>query len=149
MSPIRGSSPGLGGVPMSLPDLSRFEFECLKKLWARGEATIRSIHGDLEDPPTYSTVRKIVERLEEKGAVERVRLTGKAWVYRPRVSAASMIGKEVERLLDTVFDGMAGPLVAHLVDIDALSPKDLRAVEKRLERRKKKKKKKAKREDSE
>ena len=54
----------------SLPDLSRFEIECLRRLWSRGEASIRLIHNDLPDGPSYSTVRKIFERLEAKGAVE-------------------------------------------------------------------------------
>ena len=78
-----------------LPDLSRFELQCLRRLWSRGEATVRDIHEDLEDPPGYSTVRKIIERLEEKGAVVRARRDGKAWVYRSAVSPSSMIRKEM------------------------------------------------------
>jgi len=117
----------------NLPDLSRFEMTCLRRLWTRGEATVRELHGDLPDPPSYSTVRKIVERLEEKGAVERVRMSGKAWVYRSRVSGPAMIRKEIARLLDTLFDGAGAPLVSHLADMDALSVDDLRELEARLD----------------
>ncbi|UCH85403.1 MAG: BlaI/MecI/CopY family transcriptional regulator [Candidatus Latescibacterota bacterium] len=116
----------------SLPDLSRFEIECLRRLWSRGDASIRDVHSDLPDPPSYSTVRKIFERLEAKGAIERVRLDGKAWVYRSRVSSSDMIRKEIRRLLDTLFDGSARPLVAHLADMDDLSLDDLKELEKRL-----------------
>ena len=115
-----------------LPDLSRFEIECLRRLWSRGEASIRDVHTDLPDPPSYSTVRKIFERLEAKGAIERVRLDGKAWVYRSTVSSSEMIRKEIRRLLDTLFDGSARPLMSHLVDMDNLSLEDLRALEKKL-----------------
>ena len=115
----------------SLPDLSRFELQCLRKLWSRGEATVRDIHRDLSDPPTYSTVKKIVERLEEKGAVERVRKEGRAWVYRSRVAASEMIRKEIRRFLDVAFDGAAAPLVAHLADMDEVRLEDLREIEKR------------------
>lgn len=116
----------------ALPDLSRFELQCLRKIWARGEATVREVHRDLAEPPSYSTVRKIIERLEEKGAIARARREGKAWVYRPAISFRSMIRKEIRQFLDAAFDGVAAPLVAHLADMDAVSIEDLREVEKQL-----------------
>jgi BlaI family penicillinase repressor len=115
-----------------LPDLSRFEMQVLRRLWSRGEATVREICEAFPGAPGYSTVRKIVERLEEKGAVERVRQEGNAWVYRSAVSAPAMIRKEIRRLLDTLFDGAGAPLVAHLTDMDALSLQDLEEAESRL-----------------
>lgn len=114
---------------MGLPDLSRFELQCLRKLWNRGEATVRDIHGDLDDPPSYSTVRKIVERLEEKGAIERLRKSDKAWVYRSTVSPSAMLGKEVRRFLDAAFDGAAAPLVAQLADMNEVTLEDIRELE--------------------
>lgn len=116
----------------SLPDLSRFELQCLRHLWDLREASVREIHAAIDDAPSYSTVRKIVERLEEKGAVVRVRKQGKAWVYRSAVRSGAMIRKEIRRLLDSLFDGSAGPLVAHLADMDALSLDDLQEVEEQL-----------------
>ena len=128
---------------MGLPDLSRFELQCLRKLWNRGEATVRDIHGDLDDPPSYSTVRKIValiytragehdtavDRLEEKGAIERLRKSDKAWVYRSTVSPSAMLGKEVRRFLDAAFDGAAAPLVAQLADMNEVTLEDIRELE--------------------
>ena len=116
----------------TLPDLSRFELQCLRKLWNRREATVREIHRDLVDPPSYSTVRKIVERLEEKGAIERLRKDGKAWVYRSAVSPSAMLRKEIRRFLDTAFDGAAAPLVAQLARMDEVSVEDLREIEQAL-----------------
>jgi BlaI family penicillinase repressor len=115
-----------------LPDLSRFELQCLRKLWARGEASVRDLHRDLPDGPSYSTVRKIVERLEAKGAVARIGKVGKAWVYRPAVARPAMMRKEIRRFLDSMFDGSAAPLVAQLADMEALSLDDLREIEKQL-----------------
>ena len=117
----------------SLPDLSRFELQCLRRLWEHGQASVRRIHEELPDPPSYSTVRKIFERLEEKGAVVRVRKDGRAWVYRSAVKPSAMIRKEIRRFLDSVFDGAAGSLVSHLADMDELSLKDLREIERHLE----------------
>ena len=118
-----------------LPDLSRFELQCLRRIWDRGQATVREIHGDLDDPPGYTTVKKIVERLEEKGAVVRVRKEGRAWVYRSPVSASAMIRKEIHRFLDTLFDGAGTPLVAHLADMKEVSLDDLREIERQLGRK--------------
>ncbi len=118
----------------SLPDLSRFELQCIRRLWERGEASVRQVHAAIDDAPSYSTVRKIFERLEQKGAVERVRKDGKAWVYRSAVKPAAMIRKEIRRLLDSLFDGSASPLVAHLAEMDELSLDDLREVERQLGR---------------
>lgn len=115
-----------------LPDLSRFELQCLRLLWDREEASVRDVHAGLSDPPSYSTVRKIFERLEEKGAIERVRLEGRAWVYRSAVRPAAMIRKEVRRLLDSLFDGAADRLVAHLAQTRELSLDDLREIERQL-----------------
>src|SRR5210317_603933 len=112
-----------------LPDLSRFQLQCLRKLWNRGEATVRDIHGDLDSPPSYSTVRKIVERLEEKGAIERVRKNDKAWVYRSAVSPSAMLGKEIRRFLEAAFDGAAAPLVAQLADMNEVTLEDIRELE--------------------
>jgi predicted transcriptional regulator len=115
-----------------VPELSRFELQCLGRLWSLGNASIREVHAALDDAPSYSTVKKIFERLEEKGAVERIRRDGKAWVYRSTVKPRAMIRKEVRRLLDALFDGEAAPLVAHLADTDELSLDDLREIERTL-----------------
>jgi BlaI family penicillinase repressor len=119
----------------SLPDLSRLEMISLRKLWNLGEATARQLQEELGGDHGYSTVRKILERLEEKGAVEKVRLEGKAWIYRSTVRASDMIRREIRRLLDTFFDGSAAPLVAHLADMDAVSLEDVKELESMLDRR--------------
>lgn len=116
-----------------LPELSRFELQCLRLLWKEDEATVRQVHDRLEDPPTYSTVRKIFERLEDKGAVVRVRRDGNAWVYRSTVKPAAMIRKEIRRFLDSLFDGAAPPLMAHLAEMKEVSLEDLRAIERLAE----------------
>lgn len=123
-----------------LPDLSRFELQCLRKLWARGQATVGEIHADLTDPPSYSTVRKIVERLEQKGAIKRLGKQGKACVYAPAISKPAMLRKEIRRFLDVAFDGAAAPLLAQLADMKEVSLEDLREIEKHVDKGKENKK---------
>lgn len=114
----------------SLPNLSRFELQCLRLLWGEEEATVRDIHDKIEDAPSYSTVRKIIERLEDKGAIERVRRDGAAWVYRATLSPTPVIRHEIRRFLEGLFDGSARPLMAHLAEMDALTLEDLKEIEK-------------------
>ncbi len=116
-----------------LPDLSRFEMQCLRRLWALGEGTARAVQEALPDEPGYSTVRKILERLEEKGAIRRAGREGKAWIYAPAVSRQDMVRKEIRGLLDDLFDGSAEPLVSHLAEMQALSVDDLEAIAERLD----------------
>jgi len=117
----------------ALPELSRLELQCLRCLGAQGEGLIREVLADLPHAPSYSTVRKIFERLEEKGAITRVRREGRAWVYRSCVSSSAMIRREVRRLVDRLFDGEGAPLVAQLADMDAITLEDLREIEARLD----------------
>jgi len=57
-------------MPRNLPDLSRFELECLRRLWKQGDATVREIHGALGEAPSYSTVRKIFRAARGQGRGE-------------------------------------------------------------------------------
>jgi predicted transcriptional regulator len=117
---------------VSRPRLSRFELQVLRLLWARGSAAVRDLHADLGGTPSYSTVKTIVERLADKGAVTRVRQEGRAWIYRPAAPRAAMLRREVRGFLDTLFGGSAPDLLAQLADMDALTIEDLREIERRL-----------------
>lgn len=115
-----------------IPDLSRFELQILRLIWERGEASARDVHAALEGAPSYSTVRTILARLEEKGAVERRRREGKAWIYGSLLDPAVVRRREVGRFLQTLFGGRADRLVSTLADMDALSLEDLRELERDL-----------------
>jgi len=116
----------------SLPQLSRFELQVLRLLWARKEASVAELHGDLPEAPSYSTIRKIVERLELKGAIERVRMDGQAVVYRAAVPRTAVIRHEIKRFLEVLFDGSAAPLFAHLAEMDAVTLDDLKQLERQI-----------------
>jgi len=113
----------------TLPQLSRFELQVLRLLWTRNEASVSDLHGDIPDAPSYSTIRKIIERLESKGAIERVRVDGQAVVYRAAFPRTAVIRHEIRRFLDVLFDGSAAPLVAHLAEMDAVTLDDLKHLE--------------------
>jgi BlaI family penicillinase repressor len=110
--------------------LSRLELEVMRPLWRLEQATIREIREALPEKrrPEYTTVQTIVYRLEEKGAVQRVKKIGNAHVFAPSVSQKSTVGVLVEDLIRRL-GGTAEPLMAHLVESGQIGLKDLRELE--------------------
>jgi predicted transcriptional regulator len=107
---LRGAGPR-----HSILDLAPLELECLSVLWPLGEGTVRDIHAALAAtrPRAYTTVMTIMDRLAQKGIVER-RKVGKAFHYRARLSAEEARGKAVEKIVEGFFDGSRAALAAHL-----------------------------------
>jgi len=118
-------------------NLSRLELEVLRPLWRLEQATIREIREALPETrrPEYTTVQTIVYRLEEKGAVARMKKIGNAHVFAPAVSHKSTVGALVEDLIRRL-GGTAEPLMAHLVESGQIGLKDLRELEAMMQKAK-------------
>ena len=116
-----------------IPDLSRFELQCLGRLWSLGQASIREVHAALEDPPSYSTVKKIFERLEEKGAVERSRAST-PHVFAPTLAREDLIGQRLQSVADQLCEGSLTPLLTHLVQDPRLSDDERRQLRELVEK---------------
>ena len=110
--------------------LTKFETEVMSVLWRLGEASVREVQDAIErdEPPAYTTVQTIVQRLEQKGAVRRTRKAGNALYFEPSITRKSVYRRLVDELLDLI--GGSQPLVAHLVETGKLSLDDLKAIEK-------------------
>ena len=115
--------------------LTRFELEVMEALWALGTASVREVQERLPagKRPAYTTVQTIVYRLEEKGAVRRVRKVGNAHVFEPAVTRRAAVRRLLDELLE-LFGGSPRALVAQLVETGRLSLEDVREVEGTLAR---------------
>jgi BlaI family penicillinase repressor len=115
--------------------LTRFELEIMDALWTLESASVREIVEHLPEKkrPAYTTVQTIVYRLEEKGAVTRVKKIGNAHVFAPAVSRQAAQRRVIDDVLD-LFGGSARPLMAHLVEAGKLTLEDVRELERTLER---------------
>ncbi len=124
---------------MSKPKVTRFELELLEQLWNLGAASVREVQESLpeKDRPAYTTVQTIMYRMEEKKAVRRTKKIGNAHIFEPLVTRKAVYRRMIDDLLD-LFGGSPAPLMSHLVESGKLSLKDIRAVEKTLERVEKK-----------
>jgi predicted transcriptional regulator len=110
--------------------LTRFELEIMTALWDLGTASVRELQEHLPEKkrPEYTTVQTIIYRLEEKGAVRRLKKIGNAHIFEPIVSRKAAHRRLIDELLE-LFGGSARPLMAHLVENGKLTLEDLRALE--------------------
>jgi BlaI family transcriptional regulator, penicillinase repressor len=110
--------------------LTRFELEVMSALWDLGTASVREIQEQLPNQkrPAYTTVQTVVYRLEEKGAVRRLKKIGNAHIFEPVVTRKAAHHRLIHELLD-LFGGSARPLMAHLLEIGKLTLDDIRELE--------------------
>jgi BlaI family transcriptional regulator, penicillinase repressor len=110
--------------------LTRFELEIMHALWEIGSGSVREIQEKLPEKkrPAYTTVQTIVRRLEEKGAVRKLKKIGNAFIFEPVVTRKSAHSRLIGELLD-LFGGSARPLMAHLAEAGKLSLEDVRELE--------------------
>ena len=110
--------------------LTKFELEVMSALWELGSASVREIQERLPEKkrPAYTTVQTIVYRLEEKGAVRRLKKIGNAHIFESAITRKAAHRRLIDELLD-LFGGSARPLMAHLVESGKLTLDDVRALE--------------------
>jgi predicted transcriptional regulator len=115
--------------------LTRFELEVMGALWELGSASVRELQERLPEGkrPAYTTVQTIVYRLEEKGAVRRVKKVGNAHVFEPVVTRRATVRRLFGELLG-FFGGSPRSLMAQLVEAGHLTLEDLREAEETLAR---------------
>jgi BlaI family penicillinase repressor len=118
-----------------MPDcrVSKFEIELLESLWELGRASVREIQESLPDERrlAYTTVQTMIYRLEEKGAVRRVKKIGNAHIFEAILTRKAVHRRLIDDLLDS-FGGSPAPVVSHLVETGKLTLADVKAIEKTL-----------------
>jgi BlaI family penicillinase repressor len=116
---------------MGLPKLTSLELQIMESLWDRGRLSIREVQEAFPEAerPAYTTIQSSVYRLEEKGAVRRVRKIGNAHIFEALVSRRDASGRLVDDLLG-LFGGRTQPVMAHLAESGKLTLDDIRETEK-------------------
>ncbi|MFY9583614.1 MAG: BlaI/MecI/CopY family transcriptional regulator [Candidatus Acidiferrales bacterium] len=103
------------GPRKSILELAPLELDCMNTLWPLGEGTVREIQQRLAPsrPRAYTTIMTIMDRLAHKGVVARHKV-GRAYLYRPNLTADQARAHAVERVVEGFFEGSAEALAAHL-----------------------------------
>lgn len=115
---------------MSKVRFSKAEVRILEQYWKLGTCAVREILDSLpeEERVAYTTVQTLVYRLEQKGALRKVKKIGNAQLFEPAIDQSEYRGGLVRDLLD-LFGGSPRLLVSNLLEKGELTLKDLKALQ--------------------
>ncbi|HET9428165.1 MAG TPA: BlaI/MecI/CopY family transcriptional regulator [Allosphingosinicella sp.] len=119
-----------------IDSLPRRERELFEILCSMGEATAAEIRGAMADPPSYSAVRTLLARLEQRGLVKH-RSVDQAYVYKSVPQASKVRESALKQMVRTFFDGSAANAATALLGLTrSLSPDEAAALQKAIEQAK-------------
>lgn len=110
--------------------LSRAEARILEQYWKLGTRSVREILDSLpeDERVAYTTVQTLVYRLEQKGALRRVRKIGNAQLFEPAIDQREFRTGLVRELLE-LFGGSPRLLVSNLLETGTITLRDLKALQ--------------------
>ena len=108
----------------SSSNLGRRERQIMEAVYRLGKASVGDVRRELDDPPTYSSVRGMLKLLEGKGLL-RHEQEGLKYVYLPIVSPEKERVSALRHLVRTFFGGSAREAVAALLEDPKLKPEEL------------------------
>jgi predicted transcriptional regulator len=119
--------------------LSRREREIMNTLFALGNrATAEDIRARLADPPSGSSVRVMLARLEKKGLL-RHDVDGVRFVYSATESPDKAKRTALRRYVQTFFGGSLAQMVASLVRQESWTEQELEELAAEIQRARKEK----------
>jgi BlaI family penicillinase repressor len=101
------------------------ELDIMGALWELGEATVTEVRDRVDPELAYTSISSMIRTLELKGYVSHRRGEGKTHIYFPTIDAETAGESALGRVLDKVYGGSPIKLLAHLVDQQKLSEKEL------------------------
>ena len=122
-------------------NLSRRERQIMDIIYQLAEVTAQEVLERLPDPPSYSAVRAMLRKLEEKGHIMH-REDGARYVYFPVVDHEQASRNAILRLIKTFYDGSAVQAVNALLgmSVNDISREELEEIETMIAAAKKKEK---------
>lgn len=118
----------------SAPRPTDAELAILRVLWDRGACTVRDVHEalDAEKGVGYTTTLKLLQRMSEKGLVERDE-SRRSHVYEARSREEPTQRRLVADLLSKAFAGSTASLVMQALSAKKASKKDLAEIRQLLD----------------
>lgn len=121
-----------GGIPRE--PLSDRQREIMEVVWDLGEASVFEVRDVLSRTREVarSTVRTMMERLEEKGWLTH-RVIGRTYFYASLVPREANLGRRVVDIVETVCGGSPECLMSALIDHRGLTDGEIQRIEELLE----------------
>jgi predicted transcriptional regulator len=105
----------------------------MEVLWANGDLSIREIQEKfpVKKRPAYTTVQTMVNRLEAKKAVRRVKKISTAYIFEAAIPRDVARRRLIDEFL-AVFGGETQPIMTHLIEAGKLTLEDVQEAEKHI-----------------
>lgn len=118
---------------MTLEGLGARERQLMEVVYRLGQASVRDVVAELPDPPHYSTVRTMLNKLEEKGHLWHEE-QGRRYIYFPTTAKSETQRNALKRLVRNLFDGSTARTMAALLDLDeSLGEREIAELQARIE----------------
>ncbi|HUP90352.1 MAG TPA: BlaI/MecI/CopY family transcriptional regulator [Longimicrobiales bacterium] len=114
------------------------ELDIMSVLWELSEATVTEVRDRVDPDLSYTSISSMIRTLELKGYVAHRRGEGKTHVYFPKIQPEKAGESVLGRVLEKVYGGSPIKLLAHLVEQQRLSEKELERMRELLKKPKKK-----------
>ena len=110
----------------NLPKISDSEWEVMKIIWSKEEATANEIIDNIKGKQEWknTTIKSLINRLLNKEAIG-FRKNGKEYFYYPLISEEECIKEESQSFLKRVFNGSLNDMILNLVKSEELTNEDI------------------------
>jgi len=120
---------------MQPPDISESEWVVMESLWESTPQTASEITKTLRPTMNWAenTVRTLLTRLVDKGALKTGENASGTRVFSPAVKREACVGAESESFMQRIFRGASKPLLIHFAQNAQLTPEEVRELKKMLD----------------
>lgn len=120
---------------MPLPDISDSEWSVMEALWESSPQTASELTKTLRPTMNWAenTVRTLLTRLLDKGALKTAENASGTRTYLPAVKRESCVRAEGESFMQRIFGGAAKPLLVHFAQNSKLTAEEVRELKKILD----------------
>lgn len=117
------------------PSISESEWILMEALWESSPQTASELARNLRPTTQWAdnTVRTLLTRLVEKGALTTNENASRTRTFVPLVTRETCVRAESQTFLDRVFGGAAKPLLVHFAQNAKLTPAEVRELKKLLD----------------
>ncbi len=120
---------------MPIPDISESEWAVMEAIWESAPQTASELTKRLLPTMDWAenTVRTLLTRLVEKGALKTAENASGTRVFLPVVKREDCVGAESESFMQRVFRGASKPLLVHFAQNARLTPEEVRELKRLLD----------------
>ena len=120
---------------MPLPDIAESEWSIMEALWESAPQTASEVTKILRPTTNWAenTVRTLLTRLVEKGALKTGENASGTRTFLPAVKREACVRAEGESFLQRMFGGAAKPLLVHFAQNSKLTADEVKELKKILD----------------